>query len=30
MDVEDGSVILPNVISRKKQLIPSLLSKLQK
>ena len=30
MDVEDGSVILQNVISRKKQLIPSLLSKLQK
>ena len=30
MEVEDGSVILPNVISRKKQLIPSLLSKLQK
>lgn len=30
VDVENGSVILPNVISRKKQLIPSLLSKLQK
>lgn len=30
VDVEDGSVILPNIISRKKQLIPSLLSKLQK
>ena len=30
MEVEDGSAILPNVISRKKQLIPSLLSKLQK
>ena len=30
VEVEKGSVILPNVISRKKQLIPSLLSKLQK
>ena len=30
VEVEEGSVILPNVISRKKQLIPSLLSKLQK
>ena len=30
VEAENGAVILPNVISRKKQLIPSLLSKLQK
>ncbi len=30
VETENGAVILPNVISRKKQLIPSLLSKLQK